>query len=58
VEAAAYFAVAERLLSLGRRSPTVTVAIQLAENELLLTITTDDDTKTDAAPITVRVRCG
>jgi hypothetical protein len=34
------------------------VAIQLAENELLLTITTDDDTKTDAAPITVRVRCG
>jgi signal transduction histidine kinase len=55
VEDAAYFAVAERLLSLGRGSPTVTVTIRRTKSELLLKITTDDDT--DTTPITVRIRC-
>jgi signal transduction histidine kinase len=54
VEAAAYFAVAERLRPLGNRSSTVTVAIQSTEDELLLRISADGE----AEPIVMRIACG
>lgn len=43
VEAVAYFAVAEHLLPLAGQSSALTVSIQRAEDELVLTITADDN---------------
>jgi hypothetical protein len=58
VEAAAYFAVAERLRPLGNRSSTVTVAIQSTEDELLLRISAVGEAEPEAEPIVMRIACG
>jgi len=53
VEAAAYFAVAERLLSTECQSSTVTVTILPTVDELRLKISTDGET----APVLMRIGC-
>jgi signal transduction histidine kinase len=57
VEAAAYFAVAERLRSIEGRSSTVTVTIRSAEDDLLLSISTDGDAADEVAPVVMRIAC-